>query len=216
MRVKMGAGGELGSGWRALPCLVSALLTLLAACGAVPGEQPGTTAQSSRTATTEPVSTPQAAAATTTPAQALAGPIAPPVESDTWVNVPAPLAWASLRGNVVMVEFWTFGCINCQHVIPSLREMYADYKELGFTIIGVHSPEFDYEKKLENVKEAVADAGIQYPVAIDNDFTNWRRYKNLYWPALYLVDKNGVIRYTHVGEGGYAETRQWIERLLAE
>ncbi len=94
--------------------------------------------------------------------------------------------------------------------------MYADYKDRGFTILGVHSPEFDYEKKLPNVQKAVRDMGIKYPVALDNDFANWRRYRNRYWPARYLVDKRGITRFTHIGEGGYEETRQWIETLLAE
>jgi hypothetical protein len=94
--------------------------------------------------------------------------------------------------------------------------MYADYKDRGFTILGVHSPEFNYERDLKNVQNAVKEMGIEYPVALDNDFANWKRYRNRYWPARYLVDKRGVIRFTHIGEGGYDETRQWIQRLLAE
>jgi alkyl hydroperoxide reductase subunit AhpC len=94
--------------------------------------------------------------------------------------------------------------------------MYADFKAKGFTILGVHSPEFNHEKVLANVQSAVKRMGIEYPVALDNDFANWRRYRNRYWPARYLVDKRGVIRYTHIGEGGYEETRKWIEVLLAE
>ena len=137
------------------------------------------------------------------------------MNSDTWINS-EPLAWDDLRGQVVMVEFWTFGCINCRNVIPSLREMHAEYADNGLVIVGVHSPEFNYEHDLANVQTAVKDLGVEYPVAIDNDFANWNRYRNRYWPALYLVDKRGVIRYTHIGEGGYDQTRQWIERLLAE
>ncbi len=143
------------------------------------------------------------------------GPIAPLVESDTWINT-KPIVWHSLRGKVVMVEFWTFGCYNCQNVLPAMKAAYADYKSRGFTLLGVHSPEFEHEKKLSNVQAAVKKAGIEYPVALDNDFANWRRYRNRYWPALYLVDKRGVIRYTRIGEGGYQETRQWIEKLLVE
>lgn len=94
--------------------------------------------------------------------------------------------------------------------------MYADYKARGFTILGVHSPEFNHERDINNVRKAVKDLGIAYPVVLDNDFANWRRYRNRYWPARYLTDKRGVIRYTHVGEGGYAKTREWIEVLLAE
>ena len=144
-----------------------------------------------------------------------AGPVAPEVASDTWLNSP-PLAWNSLRGSVVLVEFWTFDCVNCRDVIPALSGMYDSYKDKGFTLIGVHSPEFQYEHVLTNVRDAVRKLGVRYPVAIDNDYANWNRYRNLYWPALYLVDKRGVIRYTHIGEGGYTATRAWIEKLLGE
>lgn len=140
---------------------------------------------------------------------------APPIASKVWLNT-SPLAWDDLRGRVVMVEFWTFGCINCRNVIPAFRKMHADYAEQGFVLIGVHSPEFDYEKDLANVERAVRELEIAYPVAIDNDFANWRRYGNRYWPSRYLVDRRGALRYSHIGEGAYAETREWIERLLAE
>jgi thiol-disulfide isomerase/thioredoxin len=115
-----------------------------------------------------------------------------------------------------MVEFWTYGCINCRNVLPALKSMHHDYKDRGLVILGVHSPEFNHERNLANVRRAVKDLGVTYPVVIDNDFANWRRYRNRYWPALYLVDKRGVIRHTQIGEGGYAETRAWIERLLGE
>lgn len=140
---------------------------------------------------------------------------APQIKSDTWINS-QPLTWYSLRGKVVLVEFWTFGCINCRHVTPYLNEMDEDYRSQGLTIIGVHSPEFRYEHDLSNVKDAVRNMDIRYPIAVDNDFANWNSYHNLAWPALYLVDKHGLIRYTHVGEGAYDETRQWIEQLLKE
>ena len=143
------------------------------------------------------------------------GPVAPAIESATWINT-KPLVWNSLRGQVVMVEFWTFGCYNCQNVLPLMKSLHADYKDRGFTLLSVHSPEFDYEKQLPNVKDAVKKAGITYPVAIDNDFANWRRYRNGYWPARYVVDKRGIVRFTYIGEGGEPETRQWIETLLAE
>jgi len=147
-----------------------------------------------------------------------AGPLAPPIASAVWLNTPnkQALTWNNLRGQVVAVEFWTLGCINCQHVIPSLVSMYADYKDKGFTIVGVHTPEFDYEKKLTNVQQALAQWKIEYPIAIDNDFENWNRYRNRYWPALYLIDKRGFIRHIHIGEGGEDETRGWIERLVIE
>jgi thiol-disulfide isomerase/thioredoxin len=156
------------------------------------------------------------AALTATRASAApAAPLAPFIQSDVWINT-QPLEWDSLRGRVVMVEFWTYGCINCRNVLPALKGMYADFRDEGFIILGVHSPEFDHERKLANVRKAVKDLGITYPVAIDNDFANWRRYRNRYWPALYLIDKRGVIRHTRIGEGGYAETREWISKLVSE
>ena len=153
----------------------------------------------------------------TTPPEPLPdGPLAPFVQSDIWLNTAKPIAWDSLRGTVTMVEFWTIGCINCQNVIPDMKAFYKDFKDKGFTIVGVHSPEFDYEKQLGNVKTSVKKWGIEYPVAIDNGFENWNRYRNRYWPARYLVDKRGVIRHPHIGEGGVDETRSWIEKLIAE
>jgi thiol-disulfide isomerase/thioredoxin len=111
---------------------------------------------------------------------------------------------------------WTFGCINCQHVMPSLKEWHSKFADQGLVIIGNHYPEFDYEASLDNLKEAVARYGIEYAVAQDNDGLTWRAYKNRYWPALYLIDKQGHIRYIHIGEGGYSETENAIEALLAE
>jgi len=141
---------------------------------------------------------------------------APELTNDIWLNVDAPLRLADLRGKVVIVEMWTFGCINCQHVIPSLKGWYGKYKDQGLVIIGNHFPEFDYEKQLANVKDAVANYGIEYPVAQDNNGTTWQAYKNNYWPALYLIDKQGHIRYVHIGEGQYAETEENIKALLQE
>ncbi len=144
------------------------------------------------------------------------GPIAPPIVSDTWLNTPGPVAWDSLRGKVVMVEFWTFDCINCRNVLPAFKGYHRDFAAKGLVIVGVHSPEFAHEKVLANVQRAARDLGVEYPIALDNDFANWNRYSNRYWPARYLVDKRGVIRYTHIGEGAYDETRAWIEQLIAE
>jgi thiol-disulfide isomerase/thioredoxin len=143
------------------------------------------------------------------------GPIAPEVMSDTWLNTD-PLPWDALRGQVVMVEFWTYGCYNCRNVLPELKSMYADYRDRGFTLLGVHAPEFDHERDPANVRKAVQTHGIVYPVVIDNDFANWKRYRNRYWPAWYLVDKRGALRWQHIGEGAYDETRMWIETLLKE
>lgn len=141
---------------------------------------------------------------------------APELTNDTWLNVDAPLRLANLRGKVVIVEMWTFGCINCQNVMPALKEWHNQYKEAGLVIIGNHFPEFSYERDLENLKTAVVQNDIQYAVAQDNDGATWQAYKNIYWPALYLIDKQGRIRYIHIGEGNYKETEQNIQALLAE
>ena len=141
---------------------------------------------------------------------------APELTNSIWLNTDSPLRLADLRGKVVGVEMWTFGCINCQHVIPSLKSWYAQYKDQGFVLIGNHFPEFSSERDLGNLKHAVAQAGIEYPVAQDNDGATWNAYGNSYWPALYLIDKRGRIRYVHIGEGAYAETEAHIKGLLAE
>jgi len=141
---------------------------------------------------------------------------APELTNDTWLNVDAPLRLAGLRGKVVIVEMWTFGCINCQHVMPSLKDWHSKYKDEGLVIIGNHYPEFSYEADLENLKKAIASEDIQYAVAQDNDGETWQAYKNHYWPALYLIDKQGHIRYVHIGEGRYKETEENIKALLEE
>jgi thiol-disulfide isomerase/thioredoxin len=141
---------------------------------------------------------------------------APELTNDVWLNSDQPLRLADLRGKVVLLEMWTFGCINCQHVIPSLKAWYDTYADQGLVIIGNHYPEFSYEKDLDNLKQAVADFDIRYPIAQDNDGATWRSYNTMYWPMLYLIDKNGHIRYTHVGEGAYQATENAIQELLAE
>jgi thiol-disulfide isomerase/thioredoxin len=141
---------------------------------------------------------------------------APELTNSVWLNTDSSLRLADLRGRVVGVEMWTFGCINCQHVIPSLESWYSKYRDQGFVLIGNHYPEFDYERDLTNLMSAVAQAGIEYPVAQDNAGTTWRAYHNGYWPTLYLIDKRGHIRYVHIGEGEYAQTEANIQSLLAE
>ncbi len=142
--------------------------------------------------------------------------LAPELTNDTWLNVDSPLRLADLRGKVVIVEMWTFGCINCQHVMPALKEWHSKYKDQGLVIIGNHFPEFSYERDLENLKNAISENDIEYAVAQDNNGDTWRAYKNQYWPTLYLIDKQGHIRYVHIGEGRYKETEENIKALLAE
>jgi thiol-disulfide isomerase/thioredoxin len=122
----------------------------------------------------------------------------------------------SLRGKVVLIDFWTYSCINCIRTLPYLTAWHDKYVDDGLVIVGVHSPEFEFEKKLENVQEAVDDFGIEYPVVQDNDFVIWRNYNNRYWPAKYLVDAEGRVRYVHFGEGAYAETEETIQKLLED
>jgi cytochrome c biogenesis protein CcdA/thiol-disulfide isomerase/thioredoxin len=132
-----------------------------------------------------------------------------------WLNS-APLTAEALRGKVVMIDFWTYSCINCLRTLPYLRAWQDRYKDHGFTIVGVHTPEFAFEKQQSNVSRAVRDLGVQYPVAIDNDYAIWRAFNNEYWPAHYFVDSQGRIRGHHFGEGGYEESEQLIRELLTE
>ena len=140
---------------------------------------------------------------------------APELSGGAWLNS-EPFRLGDLKGKVVLVEFWTFGCINCQHVIPAVRGWYNTYKDQGLVIVAVHTPEFDYEKDLNNVKEGLSRLDVPYPVVQDNDWKTWRAYRNRYWPAFYLVDKAGAIRYVHAGEGDYDRTEAVIKALLAE
>ncbi|MFJ6321851.1 MULTISPECIES: cytochrome c biogenesis protein DipZ [unclassified Rhizobium] len=133
----------------------------------------------------------------------------------TWLNSD-PLTAAQLRGKVVLVDFWTYSCINCIRTIPYVRAWAEKYKDQGLVVIGVHAPEFAFEKNVDNVKKAIADFKIDYPVAIDNDYRIWRAFENNYWPAHYLIDAKGQVRYQHFGEGNYRQTEQAIQDLLRE
>lgn len=141
---------------------------------------------------------------------------APELENEIWLNTDRPLRLAELRGQVVLLDMWTFGCINCRRTIPHLREMHTKYKDQGLVVIGNHYPEFAYERELDNLKEALVRLEVPYPVAQDNDRATWGAYNNRYWPTLYLIDKRGHLRYRHIGEGRYRETELAIEALLAE
>jgi thiol-disulfide isomerase/thioredoxin len=123
---------------------------------------------------------------------------------------------SDLKGKVVLVDFWTYSCINCIRTLPYLVDWNQKYSDKGLVIVGVHSPEFEFEKNIDNVKQAVTRFGIKYPVLLDNDHETWNAYQNSYWPRKYLVDSDGYIRYDHIGEGGYAETENAIRSLLAE
>jgi cytochrome c biogenesis protein CcdA/thiol-disulfide isomerase/thioredoxin len=133
----------------------------------------------------------------------------------TWLNS-SPLKMKNLKGKVVLVDFWTYTCINCIRTLPYVTGWYEKYKEKGLVVIGVHTPEFEFEKKTENVKNALKQHSIHYPVVQDNDYEIWNSYNNQYWPAKYLIDSQGVIRYEHFGEGNYDETEHAIQKLLEE
>lgn len=132
---------------------------------------------------------------------------------DGWLNSP-PLDVKQLKGKVVLVDFWTFDCINCAHTIPHVEDWYSRYRDKGLVVVGVHTPEYSFEHDTNNLKNAVKRFGIQYPVAQDNQYATWNAYGNQYWPALYLFDQNGRLVYSHFGEGRYDETEQQIRTLL--
>lgn len=132
-----------------------------------------------------------------------------------WLNSP-PLTREELRGKVVLVDFWTYSCINCLRTLPYVKAWSEKYRDQGLIVVGVHSPEFAFERKLSNVEKATRDLGIRYPVAVDNDYKIWRAFDNRYWPAHYFIDAQGRVRHHHFGEGGYAESERMIQRLLRE
>jgi cytochrome c biogenesis protein CcdA/thiol-disulfide isomerase/thioredoxin len=160
---------------------------------------------------------------TTTAATGKGGELILPVEGELppltgigpWINSP-PLTREELRGKVVVIDFWTYSCINCLRSIPYVRAWYDRYKDDGLVVIGVHAPEFAFEREFDNVKRAVADLGITYPVALDNDWHLWRALHNNYWPAHDFIDAQGRVRYHHFGEGGYDESERVIRQLLTE
>ena len=142
------------------------------------------------------------------------GPLAPDFTGIVdWENSP-PLSMDTLRGKVVLVDFWTYSCINCQRTFPFLRQWWDRYRAAGLVIVGVHSPEFDFEKNVANVRRALKDYGIGWPVAIDSNLGTWNAFQNQYWPAEYLIDAGGHIRHTSFGEGDYDTTERAIQTLL--
>jgi thiol-disulfide isomerase/thioredoxin len=184
---------------------------LLAACTALPAQQPTNTPMDSGSSN-QPIPSPVSPAAVHYPDL---GP-APELTNEVWLNTSGPLRLKDLRGKVVLLDMWTFGCINCQHIIPSLKEWYGKYQSQGLVVIGNHFPEFDYERDLANLKDAVKQWQIPYPIAQDNNGYTWSAYKTEYWPTIYLLDKQGHIRYVHIGEGSYQETENAIRALLNE
>ena len=142
--------------------------------------------------------------------------IAPSLDGATqWLNS-KPLSGQDLRGKVVLVDFWTYSCINCLRTLPYVKAWAEKYRDQGLIVVGVHAPEFAFERDIGNVSKAMKDLGINYPVAVDNQYAIWRAFKNQYWPAHYFIDATGRIRHHHFGEGGYAESERVIQQLLQE
>ena len=140
---------------------------------------------------------------------------APELATGNWINS-EPLKLNDLHGRVVLIEFWTFGCINCRNTLPFIKAWHDRYRDQGLIVIGVHSPEFDEERDVEKVRSEVASLGIRYPVVTDNGYQTWNAYNVEAWPTAFLLDKQGRIRWQHVGEGSYDETERMIQQLLAE
>jgi thiol-disulfide isomerase/thioredoxin len=134
-----------------------------------------------------------------------------------WLNTAGgePLTVAGLHERVVLLEFWTFACVNCQRTLPFLRNMHSRYRP-GLVVIGVHTPEFPFERPARNVERAARARALTFPIGLDNDFAAWNAYANTYWPSQYLIDAAGRVRYTHVGEGAYGRTERAIQALLAQ
>jgi len=133
----------------------------------------------------------------------------------TWLNSP-PLTADGLRGKVVLVDFCTYTCVNWLRTLPYLRAWDAKYREHGLVVIGAHTPEFDFEHDLDNVRRAITAMRVEYPIAVDNEYAIWKGFANQYWPALYLIDTKGAIRFTHFGEGAYDESERMIQKVLGE
>ena len=140
---------------------------------------------------------------------------APELIASAWYNS-VPLTLASLRGKVVVVDFWTYSCINCLRSLPHMKQIWHRYKDRGLVLIGVHSPEFEFEKDQKNLEAAIKRHGLEYPIAVDNDFQTWKAFQNNNWPTQYFIDKEGEVRHIHEGEGGEAEIEAWIVRLLRD
>jgi len=130
-----------------------------------------------------------------------------------WINSD-PLTLNGLRGKVVFLDFWTYGCYNCQNTLPEMKRLHSKHGDEGLVIIGVHTPEFPYERKRENVERAVASAGLTYPIALDSDNRTWKLYGNHYWPRQTIIDRKGEVAYEHMGEGSYDEIEAKVAELL--
>jgi thiol-disulfide isomerase/thioredoxin len=189
--------------------------SVLAGCGKIAGgSSPSNVIASSPTISPKAIESPLLS----TPSPALAakpsGRQIPEIQGiETWLNS-APIKLSEQKGKVILLQFWTFGCINCQRTLPSIIKWHKDYASQGLLVVSVHAPELLSERSVSNVKRAVQQRGITYPVAIDSNFTTWKAFDNQYWPHLFLTDRQGILRYDHIGEGAYEQTEQKIRELL--
>ena len=140
---------------------------------------------------------------------------APELAAGEWINS-RPLSLKELRGKVVLLEFWTFGCSNCRNTLPYVNAWHEAYAGQNFQVIGIHTPESEKEKHFATLKNKIDQLGIKFPVVTDNEYKAWTAYGQLYWPVMYLLDKKGIVRYIHIGEGDYEETEQHIASLIGE
>ncbi len=152
---------------------------------------------------------------TPTMAEEINAPAASEISSGLWINS-EPLTLKNLHGRVVLIEFWTFACYNCRNTLPVIKKWDAQYRDQGLTIIGVHTPELDFERDIDQLRDEVAKLGIKYPVVTDQDYSTWKAYGVEAWPTFFVLDKQGRVRWTHVGEGYYDETEEVIKKLIAE
>ena len=213
----------------AVSCGGAGKLLKEAAPAATPGTEPVPAAE---TAPAPAVQAPPRPTATAVPATATPAPVVARTSAESgrkgdeklaaeltgissWINAD-PFTLESKRGSVVLVDFWTYTCINCIRTLRYLKQWQEKYADKGLVIVGVHTPEFEFEKNRDNVVKAVGEFGLEYAVAQDNDYGTWRAFENRFWPAKYLIDKDGYVRYTHFGEGQYQATEEWIRKLLVE
>ncbi len=139
------------------------------------------------------------------------------VRTQRWINSPpTSIEELTASGEIVLIDFWTYTCYNCVNVFPSLKAWHETYGDLGLTIVGVHTPEFDFEKDFENLSAKVREHELEYPIVQDNQYATWRAFDNRFWPSLFLIDSDGRLRYRHIGEGAYADTEEIVRALLVE
>ncbi len=172
----------------------------------------------SKTSTSDPIPSPSSAHSLPISSKVVANvPTGRPLPEfqgiSQWLNS-GPIKAADLKGSVALIQIWTFACINCQRTLPYITRWHRQYEAKGLKVVGVHTPELPFEREVNNIKNALKEHEITYPVAVDNDFKTWNAYHNSFWPHLFLADRNGMLLYDHIGEGAYDETEHRIQQLL--